>query len=116
MSAIKRACKHVDEIDPWVLISSTFNEHLFHTKSEISTIGLDLFKEIILSNPDIFFTILSGNHDLSAISTNIQKSATSVFTGYYKNVKCFPLNHGELTKDIYIVPFWIRRFSFLDQL
>lgn len=59
---------------------------IINDKSVIYTIAQDLFKEIIIENPKLFFTLLSGNHDLSHTG-KLQKSAISVFSGY-ENVCC----------------------------
>ena len=59
---------------------------IINDKSIIFTVAQDLFKEIIIKNSDMFFTLLSGNHDLSSTG-KLQRSAISVFSGY-KNVCC----------------------------
>lgn len=59
---------------------------IINDKSVIFTVAQDLFKEIIIKNSDLFFTLLSGNHDLSSTG-KLQRSAISVFSGY-KNVCC----------------------------
>lgn len=77
---------------------------LIHDKSIIYTTAQDAFKELLLQNLDIQFTILAGNHDFSAVSDKIQKCAISVFSGY-KNVKVVinkPLVDGNIT----LVPYF----------
>lgn len=59
---------------------------IINDKSTIFVIAQDMFKEILEENSDIFFTLISGNHDQSSTG-KLQRSAISVFSGY-KNVRC----------------------------
>jgi DNA repair exonuclease SbcCD nuclease subunit len=54
---------------------------LNNDKDVIYTLAQDAFKNFILKNKDIHFTIISGNHDLSSTGEG-QSSSISVFEGY----------------------------------
>jgi len=59
---------------------------IYHDKNIIYTDCQNLFKDIILSNSDIHFTIISGNHDLSSEGEN-QTSAIETLD-ILENVTC----------------------------
>ena len=75
---------------------------LINDKTIIYNVAQDAFKDFLVSNKDLNFVIISGNHDMSSTG-QIQKSAISVF-GEYSNVECVmykPVVHGNIT----YVPF-----------
>lgn len=70
---------------------------LHNDKDLIFTDAQNAFKDIIVRNSDIHFTILSGNHDMSSLGKK-QTSTVSAFEGY-ANVTCVtePMTIGNIT-------------------
>lgn len=86
---------------------------IINDKSIIYTVAQDVFKDIIIQNPDMNFNLVSGNHDMSSTGKT-QKSAISVFSGY-SNVTCID-KEPKVVGNITFVPFFENMFDVLLQL
>lgn len=83
---------------------------VINDKSIIYTTAQDAFKDFLCRHKDCHFTIISGNHDLSATGST-QKSAISVFSEY-PNVKCIT-DKPEVIDNITYIPY---TNNFMDEI
>ena len=86
---------------------------LINDKSVIYNVAQDAFKDFLVRNKDLEFTIISGNHDLSSTGS-IQKSAVSVFNEY-SNVVCV-LYKPFVRENVTYVPYTNNFLSVLKDI